>query len=209
MQCAKKKYELMANVQTLRAQGEQLVSLIDNQKVEVERFDHQINDAKKNQIQSIKAEWDVLSTDMKKLEKDLIDKQSTVKNVDKQIRDSEAVQKKLSRFVEDLQRNLDKNKKRREEAIANVRKLKREYELKRERQKEYSKNLKDIDAGKEVEIEACSGLNEQMAELRKNIEVSSTELKMSKVLILRLEAERNECQESLKQLHVQNEQIRQ
>lgn len=43
-----------------------------------------------------------MSTDMKKLEKDLVDKQSTVKNVDKQIRDSEAVQKKLSRFVDDL-----------------------------------------------------------------------------------------------------------
>lgn len=78
----------------------------------------------------------------------------------------------MTRFVDDLQRNLDKNKKRREESIANVRKLKREYELKKERQKEYSKNLKDIDEGREVEIEACSGLNEQMAELRKNIEVN-------------------------------------
>lgn len=86
-----------------------------------------------------------------------------------------------------------------------MRKLKREYELKRERQKEYSKNLKDIEEGKEIEIEACSGLNEQMAELRKNIEVNLTELKMNKVQTQRLEAEKNECQESLKQLHVQNE----
>ena len=67
------------------------MSLIDNQKTEVEKFEDKINDAKKNEIQGIKAEWDVLSTDMKKLEKDLIDKQSTVKNVDKQVRDSEAV----------------------------------------------------------------------------------------------------------------------
>ena len=139
---------------------------------------------------------------MKKLEKDLIDKQSTVKNVDKQIRDSEVIQKKLTRFVDDLQRNLDKNKKRREEAITNVRKLKREYELKRERQKEYVKSLMDIDQGKEIEIEACSGLNEQMAELRKNIEHNQTEIKTTRIEELRLQAERDECQESLKQLHV-------
>ena len=44
-----------------------------------------------------------------------------------------------------------------------------------------------------------------MAELRKNIEVNLTELKMNKVSSQRLEAEKNECQESLKQLHVQNE----
>jgi hypothetical protein len=62
----------------------------------------------------------------------LIDKQSTVKNVDKQIRDSEGISKKLTRLIEELTRTIDKNKKRREEVNNFVRKLRREFELKKE-----------------------------------------------------------------------------
>jgi hypothetical protein len=50
------------------------------------------------------------------------------------VKDSEQVQKKLQRFTEDMQRNIEKSKKKREELKIQVNKLKREYELKRENQ---------------------------------------------------------------------------
>ena len=50
------------------------------------------------------------------------------------MKDSEQVQKKLQRFTEDMQRNIEKSKKKREELKIQVNKLKREYELKRENQ---------------------------------------------------------------------------
>ena len=83
-----------------------------------------------------------------------------------------------------------------------MRKLKREYELKKERQKEFTKNLADIEAGKEIELDSCAGLNEQMSEVRKNLDMNVTEVKTTKSNIARLEIDRNECIESLKQLHV-------
>ena len=46
------------------------------------------------------------------------------------------MQKKLSRYIDDLHRNFDKNKKRREEVMLLVRKFKREYDLKKEQIKQ-------------------------------------------------------------------------
>lgn len=85
-----------------KRQGEQLQTLIESQKAEIDKFDGQINESKKNEIAAIKTEWDTLSKDLGKLDKDLIDKQSTLKNVDKQVKESDAVQKKLARFIEDM-----------------------------------------------------------------------------------------------------------
>jgi len=65
--------------------------LIESQKNEVERYDQHINESKKNEIAAIKQEWDVLSKDLGKLDKDLVDKQSTLKNVEKQVKESDAV----------------------------------------------------------------------------------------------------------------------
>ena len=71
-----------------------------------------------------------------RLDKDLVEKQATLKNLEKNLKDNENVQKKLSRYIDDLQRNFEKNKKRREEVMLLVRKFKREYDLKKEQIKQ-------------------------------------------------------------------------
>jgi phage shock protein A len=73
---------------------------------------------------------------MVRLDKDLVEKQATLKNLEKNLKDNENVQKKLSRYIDDLQRNFEKNKKRREEVMLLVRKFKREYDLKKEQIKQ-------------------------------------------------------------------------
>ena len=73
-----------------------------------------------------------MQKDMIRLDKDLVEKQATLKNLEKNLKDNENVQKKLSRYIDDLQRNFEKNKKRREEVMLLVRKFKREYDLKKE-----------------------------------------------------------------------------
>jgi hypothetical protein len=74
----------------------------------------------------------VLQKDLGRIEKDLIDKSSNLKNVEKNIKDNDNVEKKLTRYMEDLKRNIEKNKKRRDEVMTVVRKFRREYELKKE-----------------------------------------------------------------------------
>lgn len=73
-----------------------------------------------------------MQKDMIRLDKELVDKQATLKNLEKNLKDNENVQKKLSRYIDDLYRNFEKNKKRREEVMLLVRKYKREYDLKKE-----------------------------------------------------------------------------
>ena len=77
-----------------------------------------------------------MQKDMVRLDKDLVEKQATLKNLEKNLKDNENVQKKLSRYIDDLQRNFEKNKKRREEVMLLVRKFKREYNLKKEQIKQ-------------------------------------------------------------------------
>ena len=77
-----------------------------------------------------------MQKDMIRLDKDLVDKQATLKNLEKNLKDNENVQKKLSRYIDDLYRNFEKNKKRREEVMLLVRKYKREYDLKKEQLKQ-------------------------------------------------------------------------
>jgi flagellar biosynthesis chaperone FliJ len=77
-----------------------------------------------------------MQKDMVRLDKDLVEKQATLKNLEKNLKDNENVQKKLSRYIDDLQRNFEKNKKRREEVMLLVRKFKREYDLKKEQIKQ-------------------------------------------------------------------------
>lgn len=55
-----------------------------------------------------------------------------MKNVEKNMKDNDNVEKKLSRYMDDLKRNIEKNKKRRDEVMTIVRKFRREYELKKE-----------------------------------------------------------------------------
>ena len=62
-----------------------------------------------------------MQKDLSKLEKDLIEKQSNYKNNEGTIRENESVQKKLTRFIEDLNRNIGKNKKRKDEVQTLVR----------------------------------------------------------------------------------------
>jgi len=71
---SKKEKALGENVGSLRTQGEQLVTLIDSQKNEVDKFAKMIHDAKEREIRGIKAEWDLLQKDLGKLDKDLVDK---------------------------------------------------------------------------------------------------------------------------------------
>lgn len=94
-----------------------------------------------------------MQKDMVRLDKDLIDKQASFKNFEKNLKDNENVQKKLSRYIDDLNRNFDKNKKRREEVMLLVRKYKREYDLKKEQLKQIIQSLRDINDGKDITIE--------------------------------------------------------
>jgi flagellar biosynthesis chaperone FliJ len=99
-----------------------------------------------------------MQKDMIRLDKDLVDKQATLKNLEKNLKDNENVQKKLSRYIDDLYRNFEKNKKRREEVMLLVRKYKREYDLKKEQLKQIVQSLRDINEGKDISIEEGVGL---------------------------------------------------
>lgn len=92
------------------------------------------------------------------MEKDLIERQSNYKQNEKGIRENESVQKKLGRFVEDLQRNILKNKKRREECMGLVTQFRREYELKKEQVKSCLQTLRDMDDGKDIDVSKSVGL---------------------------------------------------
>ena len=81
-----------------------------------------------------------------------------MKNLEKNLKDNENVQKKLSRYIDDLYRNFEKNKKRREEVMLLVRKYKREYDLKKEQLKQIVQSLRDINEGKDISIEEGVGL---------------------------------------------------
>ena len=102
-----------------------------------------------------------MQKDMIRLDKDLVDKQATLKNLEKNLKDNENVQKKLSRYIDDLYRNFEKNKKRREEVMLLVRKYKREYDLKKEQLKQIVQSLRDINEGKDISIEEGVGLKVQ------------------------------------------------
>lgn len=109
--------------------------MIDAQKSDLDRLDEEIQNAKKNDISQIKQQWDVMQKDMLRLEKDLVEKQATLKNVEKTVKDNDNVQKKLSRYMEELKRDIEKNRKRKDEVLILVRKYKREYDLKKEQLK--------------------------------------------------------------------------
>lgn len=145
----------------LRAEGEDLVKLIDSQKIEIDAVEEEIQTAKKNDISTIRNQWDIMQKDMIRLDKDLVDKQATLKNLEKNLKDNENVQKKLSRYIDDLYRNFEKNKKRREEVMLLVRKYKREYDLKKEQLKQIVQSLRDINEGKDISIEEGVGLKVQ------------------------------------------------
>jgi flagellar biosynthesis chaperone FliJ len=102
-----------------------------------------------------------MQKDMIRLDKDLVDKQATLKNLEKNLKDNENVQKKLSRYIDDLYRNFEKNKKRREEVMLLVRKYKREYDLKKEQLKQIVQSLRDINEGKDISMEDGVGLKVQ------------------------------------------------
>lgn len=146
---------------------------------------------------------------MARLDKDVMEKQAHLKNTEKNIKDNEMVQKKLSRYIDDLTRNFDKNKKRREEVMLLVRKYKREYDLKREQLKQLVQNLRDINEGKDIAIEEGIALKVvQLNEAKKNLEISIQELKQVRTLISRLDRERREAAESLNTLQESNDGIR-
>jgi septal ring factor EnvC (AmiA/AmiB activator) len=119
-------------VDRLRSEGEDLVKMIDTQKSQLENLEEEIQAAKRNDITTIRQQWDTMQKDMVRLDKDLVEKQATLKNLEKTLKYNENVQMKLSRYIDDLQRNFEKNKKRREEVMILVRKFKREYDLKKE-----------------------------------------------------------------------------
>lgn len=121
-----------SEVERLRLEGEHLVKQIDDQKSLIESLDDEIQSQKKTEISQIKLQWESLQKDLSSLEKSLIEKQSSFKNNERTIRENDSVQKKLSRFIDDLQRNIYKNKYWREEVIALVKQFRRDYELKKE-----------------------------------------------------------------------------
>jgi chromosome segregation ATPase len=97
---------------------------------------------------------------MSRLEKDLTDKSSVLRNVEKTIKDNDNVEKKLSRYMEDLKRNIERNKKKREEVMTVVRKYKREYDMKKDQIKSISQNIKNMEEGKDVDIDEGVGLKD-------------------------------------------------
>lgn len=130
------KRQKQLEAERLRSEGEELVKMIDVQKGTIDSLDEEIQAAKRSDIQTIRQQWDIIQKDVARLDKDVMEKQAHLKNTEKNIKDNEMVQKKLSRYIDDLARNFDKNKKRREEVMLLVRKYKREYDLKREQLKQ-------------------------------------------------------------------------
>lgn len=150
-----------------------------------------------------------MQKDMIRLDKDLVDKQATLKNLEKNLKDNENVQKKLSRYIDDLYRNFEKNKKRREEVMLLVRKYKREYDLKKEQLKQIVQSLRDINEGKDISMEDGVGLKvQQLNETKKNLEITLTEMRQINSAIHRLERERKEVSEGLGLLQSANEAVR-
>ena len=197
-------------VDRLRSEGEDLVKMIDAQKTELDIIEEEIQAAKRNDITTIRQQWDTMQKDMVRLDKDLVEKQATLKNLEKNLKDNENVQKKLSRYIDDLQRNFEKNKKRREEVMLLVRKFKREYDLKKEQIKQIVQSLRDINEGKDISIEEGVGLKiQQLNETKKNLEITLTEIRQITTTINRLEREKKDVQEGLANLQASNEIIRQ
>ncbi len=48
--------------------------MIDHQKIEIDAVEEEIQAAKKNDISTIRAQWDVMQKDMIRLDKDLVEK---------------------------------------------------------------------------------------------------------------------------------------
>ena len=145
--------------------------------MKIESLDEEIQPQKKTEISAIKHQWESLQRDLSKLEKDLIEKQSNYKNNERTIRENDSVCKKLTRFIEDLERNISKSKHRREEVVQLVRQFRRDYELKKEQVKSVLQSLRDMDDGKEVNLQKSVGLQEQMVEVKKNMGQYETKLK--------------------------------
>ncbi|TNV87762.1 hypothetical protein FGO68_gene16265 [Halteria grandinella] len=196
-------------VDSMKGQGEELVKLIDGQKGEIDALEDEIQAAKRNDISQIRAQWDVMQKDMVRLDKDLVEKQATLKNLEKNLRDNENVQKKLTRYIDDLMRGFDKNKKRREEVMLLVRKYKREYDLKKEQLKQIMQAVRDLNEGKDIAIDEGVQLkHQQLNETKKNLEITCTEIKQVKSTIMRLEREAKETNESFQNLQKSNDAIR-
>jgi len=68
--------------------------------------------------------------------------------------------------------------------------------------------LKDMDAGKEVNLETCVGLKEQLNEIRKNLNQEEDKQKQNEGALTRMERERIERKEVLDQITKQNEDIK-
>ncbi|CDW78995.1 structural maintenance of chromosomes protein 2-1-like [Stylonychia lemnae] len=198
-----------SEIMRLRAEGDELLKLIQSRDQEIQFLDNEIQQSKRNDITHIKVQWDTMQKDMLRLEKDLVDKQATAKNVEKTLKDNENVQKKLNRYMEELKRNIEKNKKRRDEVMTLVRKYRREYDLKKEQLKQVIQGLRDLNEGKDIAIDEGVGLRDQMNETKKNLDITLTEIKQVQQSINRLDRERKDLTETLNNLQSSNEQIKQ
>jgi len=96
--------------------------------------------------------------------------------VEKTLRENEQVQKKLSKYIEELTRAIEKNRRNKEEVRAMVEKLKRQYEVKKEQMKQARNNLKQMEEGKEVCFEDEGGAD-QLQEAKQNCELTQQEIK--------------------------------
>ena len=133
-----------------------------------------------------------MQKDMATLEKDLIEKHGNAKNVEKTLKDNENVQKRLNRYMEELKRTMDKNRKQRDEKMTLVRKYRREFDLKKEQLKQVIQSLQDLQNGKDIAIDEGVGLRDQLNETKKNHDITLTEQKQVQQSINRLERERIE-----------------
>ena len=133
-----------------------------------------------------------MQKDMATLEKDLIEKHGNAKNVEKTLKDNENVQKRLNRYMEELKRTMDKNRKQRDEKMTLVRKSRREFDLKKEQLKQVIQSLQDLQNGKDIAIDEGVGLRDQLNETKKNHDITLTEQKQVQQSINRLERERIE-----------------
>ena len=116
-----------------------------------------------------------MQKDMATLEKDLIEKHGNAKNVEKTLKDNENVQKRLNRYMEELKRTMDKNRKQRDEKMTLVRKYRREFDLKKEQLKQVIQSLQDLQNGKDIAIDEGVGLRDQLNETKKNHDITLTE----------------------------------
>lgn len=107
--------------------------------------------------------------------------------------------------MDDLKRNIEKNKKKRDEVMTIVRKLRREYELKKEQLKQVLQSIRNLEEGKDIDIDEGVGLRDQLNENKKNIDITVSEIKQVVNSLTRLEREKKDILDNLSAIQASNE----